>query len=136
VSDQQAEVVERIGKAETAKVAQDVRAGNYGSANSELTRIIKTYGKDADALYLRAVCRNKLGKTEEAVADLKLAIDKGHGEANTLHEKINPLRKRIVGTITRCCDGTSSSATGRGACSHHRGVCDWNEPIYETSRKY
>lgn len=25
----------------------------------------------------------------------------------------------------RCCDGTRSYATGRGACSHHGGVCEW-----------
>lgn len=25
----------------------------------------------------------------------------------------------------RCCDGTRSSATGSGACSHHGGVCEW-----------
>lgn len=24
-----------------------------------------------------------------------------------------------------CCDGTTSSATGRGACSWHGGVCNW-----------
>ena len=28
-----------------------------------------------------------------------------------------------VGAI--CCDGTRSYATGRGACSHHGGVCRW-----------
>ena len=28
-----------------------------------------------------------------------------------------------VGAI--CCDGSRSSATGRGACSHHGGVCQW-----------
>lgn len=28
-----------------------------------------------------------------------------------------------VGAI--CCDGTRSYATGRGACSHHGGVCEW-----------
>jgi outer membrane protein assembly factor BamD (BamD/ComL family) len=28
-----------------------------------------------------------------------------------------------VGAI--CCDGTRSYATGRGACSHHGGVCQW-----------
>lgn len=26
-------------------------------------------------------------------------------------------------TYSRCCDGSTSSATGRGACSHHGGVC-------------
>ena len=24
-----------------------------------------------------------------------------------------------------CCDGTTSGATGRGACSRHGGVCQW-----------
>jgi len=24
---------------------------------------------------------------------------------------------------TKCCDGTTSSSTGRGTCSHHGGVC-------------
>lgn len=24
-----------------------------------------------------------------------------------------------------CCDGSHSNATGRGACSHHGGVCQW-----------
>ncbi len=28
-----------------------------------------------------------------------------------------------VGAI--CCDGSRSYATGRGACSHHGGVCQW-----------
>jgi predicted phage tail protein len=31
-----------------------------------------------------------------------------------------------VGAI--CCDGSRSYATGRGACSHHGGVCKW---LYE-----
>lgn len=31
--------------------------------------------------------------------------------------------KYRIGAI--CCDGTRSSATGRGACSHHGGVCEW-----------
>jgi len=28
-----------------------------------------------------------------------------------------------IGAI--CCDGSRSYATGRGACSHHGGVCKW-----------
>jgi hypothetical protein len=30
-----------------------------------------------------------------------------------------------VRTGAICCDGTRSNATGRGACSHHGGVCKW-----------
>jgi hypothetical protein len=32
----------------------------------------------------------------------------------------------------RCCDGTNSKATGRGACSHHGGVKYW---IYNDGSK-
>lgn len=28
-------------------------------------------------------------------------------------------------TGAKCCDGTNSKATGRGACSHHGGVKYW-----------
>jgi tetratricopeptide (TPR) repeat protein len=35
-------------------------------------------------------------------------------------------QKIITGSYTysECCDGTTSEATGRGACSHHKGVCN------------
>ena len=41
----------------------------------------------------------------------------------------------ITGYCTLCNDGTysPSCATGRGACSHHGGVQQWNAPIYGTS---
>jgi hypothetical protein len=35
----------------------------------------------------------------------------------------HPVYKSRVGAV--CCDGTRSYATGQGACSHHRGVCQW-----------
>lgn len=34
-----------------------------------------------------------------------------------------PVYQVRIGAI--CCDGTRSNATGRGACSHHNGVCQW-----------
>jgi len=37
--------------------------------------------------------------------------------------KMMVLDKYRVGAI--CCDGWESSATGRGACSHHNGVKYW-----------
>jgi energy-coupling factor transporter transmembrane protein EcfT len=35
---------------------------------------------------------------------------------------------RTVGA--NCCDGSTSNATGRGACSHHGGVCSWAVEYY------
>jgi hypothetical protein len=40
--------------------------------------------------------------------------------------KDHKIPKVRVGAI--CCDGKRSFATGRGACSHHNGVCEW---LYE-----
>lgn len=39
---------------------------------------------------------------------------------------------KVVSYCTRCMDGTfsPSCATGRGACSHHGGVAQWNAPRY------
>ncbi|MDD3187539.1 MAG: hypothetical protein PHD02_03660 [Bacilli bacterium] len=39
----------------------------------------------------------------------------------------------IVGYCTLCNDGTRSPScsTGRGTCSHHGGVAEWNAPIYK-----
>jgi len=42
------------------------------------------------------------------------------------HKTIKKSSSVRVGAI--CCDGTRSYAIGRGACSHHGGVCQW---LYE-----
>ncbi|NIG55404.1 tetratricopeptide repeat protein [Chitinophaga sp. Cy-1792] len=110
--------------------------GKYQQALVILTDLLFTAPNDATLLYNRALCYDKLGNQELAVKDLKLAMEAGSTSAKTYHNKINPERKRVTGYVTRCCDGSTSSATGRGACSWHGGVCNWNEPQYETYRKY
>lgn len=38
---------------------------------------------------------------------------------------------------SKCCDGSRSESTGRGACSHHGGVCkSMKEPIYRYKYSY
>lgn len=93
---------------------------------------------DDELLYNTAVCYQKLGNTQSAVAQLKRAISLGSEKAEKYYNKINPIRKRIIAYRTLCCDGTysPSNAKGRGACSWHGGVCNWNAPVYETYRKY
>jgi hypothetical protein len=51
--------------------------------------------------------------------------EKTHAETETTY------REEITGYCTLCSDGTysPSCATGRGACSHHGGVAQWNAPI-------
>lgn len=52
--------------------------------------------------------------------------EKTHTETTTSYEK------EITSYCTLCSDGTysPSCATGRGACSHHGGVAQWNAPVY------
>lgn len=91
---------------------------------------------EAELFYCRAVCYLKTDSIRLAVADLDSAKAGGYKPAVKLYNKVNPLIKHITGYCTLCADGTISYATGRGACSWHGGVAEWNHPMYETSRKY
>lgn len=115
---------------------QLVKSGKYRPAADALTTLLSQEPGDAELLYNRALCYDKLGETEMAVHDLRLAMKTGDISAEKYHDKINPVKKRVTGYVTRCCDGSISYAKGRGACSWHGGVCNWNEPQYETYRKY
>jgi len=129
-----------IDKAKNAVFFQrtlaSVKSGDYKKALPELSILLQADPNNPELLYNRALCYSKTGQLPAAVADLKRAIELGSEKAEALHEKINPLRKRIAYYVTRCWDGTTSSATGRGACSHHGGVKNWNDPVYEEYRKY
>lgn len=58
--------------------------------------------------------------------------EKTHVETTTSY------KKETTGYCTLCSDGTysPSCATGRGACSHHGGVAQWNAPIYSNVPVY
>jgi tetratricopeptide (TPR) repeat protein len=113
-----------------------IASGNYKAALPLIQELIETSGSTTERLYQRALCYSKTGDVPAAVADLKKCMAEDYKPADRLHERINPLRKRITGYITLCRDGTTSYATGRGACSWHGGVAQWNYPKYETYRKY
>jgi tetratricopeptide (TPR) repeat protein len=131
---------EQIEKQKTSIAAVEtidlVKAGKYQTALPEIENLLLSDPTNKDLLYNKAICYSKTGEIEEAVNILKPLIQSGHAEADELHEKINPLRKRVAYSVTRCWDGSISNATGRGACSHHGGVKNWNEPVYEEYRKY
>ncbi len=113
-----------------------VKAGKYQTALPEINNLLNSEPTNSELLYSRAICYSKTGKIEEAVNDLKPLIQSGNSEAEKLHNKINPIRRKVIGYETLCCDGSTSNARGQGACSHHGGVCNWNHPIYDEYRKY
>ncbi|HSW74888.1 MAG TPA: hypothetical protein VLG16_03390 [Candidatus Saccharimonadales bacterium] len=53
-------------------------------------------------------------------------------------ETVTTYQKQVTGHCTLCNDGTysPSCATGRGACSYHGGVQEWNAPEYTNSPTY
>lgn len=52
-------------------------------------------------------------------------------------ETVTTYEEQVTGYCTLCVDGTfsPSCATGRGACSHHGGVAQWNAPRYSSVPK-
>lgn len=120
----------------TIKIFDLIKAEKYKLAIPQLDALILKEGDTANLFYNRALCFSKTGKIKEAVDDCMHAIKLGDQKSDKLYNKINPIKKRVAYYVTRCCDGSTSSSTGRGTCSHHGGVCDWNEPVYEEYRKY
>lgn len=54
------------------------------------------------------------------------------------NETVTTYKQEVTGYCTRCNDGSysPSCATGRGACSHHGGVAEWNAPRYANVPQY
>lgn len=129
-------IVIEENKISTIRALDFVKYEKYKSALPLLDTLIIKDGSNSGLFYNRAICYSKTGKIREAVGDCNVAIKLGNEKANKLYNKINPIKKRISGYVTRCCDGSTSYSTGRGTCSHHGGVCNWSEPVYEEYRKY
>lgn len=109
----------------------------YQEAITELDRLSKKTELYKSEIYLiKGQCLLKLKKKEDAIIQVYNSAQLDNEDAKKLYDKINPFIKVLTGYRRRCCDGTTSYAEGKGACSHHRGVCKWNEPVYKEGRKY
>jgi hypothetical protein len=113
-----------------------IRSGRYKQGLRAVQDFLKDHTVTPEFLFNRALCYIKLDSMRLAVDDLDTAMTHGYKPAGKLYNQVNPLRRHIAYYETLCNDGTSSSATGRGACSWHGGVAQWNHPVYQTSRKY
>ncbi len=115
-----------------------VRTKQYKLALQHYDELSRTSSLNGEQLYQQALCYQQVGRKTEAIAGFRQASEAGHRQATKLYDKLNPLVRKLLYYQTVCCDGSysPSNAKGRGACSHHGGVCNWNKPIYETYRKY
>lgn len=114
------------------------RVRAYQSAIEHYDELAQQRSLDGEQMYQRALCYQQVGRKSEALSELFKASEAGYTPATRLYDKQNPLIRKLLYYQTVCCDGSDSpsNAKGRGACSHHGGVCNWNKPIYETYRKY
>lgn len=107
----------------TVTVLAKDRAGNQSTATYTITVTAPTCnGTDVtEACVLDGVRYNRY-VYHPAV------VEQSHMEQRSSQEQT------ITGYCTLCMDNTysPSCATGRGACSHHGGVQQWNAPIYGT----
>src|SRR4030095_12099344 len=101
----------------TTKIVTLIKAGKYNTVIPQLAGLILLEPNNADLYYNRGICYNKTGKIQEAVNDFRTAIELGSPNAEASFNKINPIRKRVIGYLTLCCDGSTSSSSGRGTCS-------------------
>ena len=125
-----------VAKIHNSQAEELIRSGKDNEAIKIYSTLLSENPSNVEYLYKKAKCYISIGKIKDAVNDLKQAIDLGDKPSKLLHDKINPIKKRIAYYVTRCCDGTTSDAKGSGACSHHGGVCNWNDPVYEEYREY
>jgi tetratricopeptide (TPR) repeat protein len=137
VAPQEVDTFKQIKKVVSRRFAKTlVKKGQKKAALVVYNGLLEENPKDGDLLYDRANYFIKVGNMKAAVADLATSIETGNTLASKLYNRVNPIRRKVAYYVTRCCDGTTSNATGRGACSWHGGVCNWNEPVYEEYRKY
>lgn len=115
-----------------------VRTKAYRAAIEQYDELARQGSLTGEQTYQRALCYQQIGRKSEALSELFRASEAGYKPATRLYDKQNPLLRKLLYYQTVCCDGSDSpsNAKGRGACSHHGGVCNWNKPIYETYRKY
>lgn len=103
-------------------------------ASIELTRLdfrhaVKHYrqyveiDEQNDIVYSNlAYCYIQLNNKKRAKKYYKLAAELGNEEACKQFRELSAKTRYRVRSV--CCDGSTSSSTGRGTCSHHGGVCD------------
>lgn len=104
------------------------RLGNIYANSKNYRKAVKHYetcskaGKSSAELELNlANSYMKLKKRKAALPHFQLAAEKGSRTACETYREMTATTRYT--TSSACCDGTSSSSTGRGTCSHHGGVC-------------
>jgi tetratricopeptide (TPR) repeat protein len=113
-----------------------INEGNYNNAIDYLNYLVENNLGNQEVYFLLASSYLAISSKSDAIINFKKSADLGNSKAAEFYEKLNPLKKKLSGYVTLCCDGSYSYSNGRGSCSWHGGVCQWDYPIYENFREY
>ncbi|QHI37089.1 hypothetical protein IMCC3317_24670 [Kordia antarctica] len=91
------------------------------NALAEFKKAVEIEPNNDQFLYNLGISYLNIGSKRRAKPYLKKAAELGNSDACREYRELSA--KTHYYQRTKCCDGTTSSASGRGACSHHRGVC-------------
>jgi len=94
---------------------------DYKHAAREYETYVHRVSNDEEAYYHLAICYTQRKSKSKAKKYYKKAADLGHKDA--CHNYRELTAKTRYSISSECCDGSHSSSTGRGTCSHHGGVC-------------
>ena len=96
----------------------NVKALNIYSEASTNAKVIQTLQKYDNLLILEKISGKELVK-------VRYKETEGYVSAQSILKGKAVTTIQSIRTGAICRDGTQSSATGRGACSHHGGVKEW-----------
>lgn len=102
---------------------------NNKKAIGEFKKAIKVEPKNDVYLYNLGVSYLNVKNKSKAKSYFKQSMELGNKNSCKEYREITARVKYFK--RSRCCDGTTSSALGRGACSHHGGVCKLENVPYK-----
>jgi tetratricopeptide (TPR) repeat protein len=94
---------------------------DYRDAIKHYKKYIEFDNSNANVLCNLGYCYNQLNSKSKAKEYYKFSADLGNIEACQQYRELTARTRYYTRSV--CCDGSTSSSTGRGTCSHHGGVC-------------
>lgn len=99
----------------------EIKQNDYRDAVKRYMKYYQFDDSNANVLCNLGHCYAQLNNKSKAKEYYKLSAELGNSEACQQYRELTAKTKYYTRSV--CCDGSTSSSTGRGTCSHHGGVC-------------
>lgn len=99
----------------------ELAQNDYQDAIGHYKKYIEINASNDIVLANLAYCYIQIKNKSQAKKYYKLSAELGNDEACKQYRELTARTKYYTQSV--CCDGSTSSSSGRGTCSHHGGVC-------------